>query len=205
MGIYLSNGNSKIIGSENIKFLVFALPRKLTCPLRTGLCEHYCYAAKAERQYIATRAVRKMNLQASRKKTFELDMIGAINAQLEKFRKQGQQIKIYFRIHESGDFYNPTYFRKWLTIIKTFPEITFLAFTKSGKIINKWLFSLPVNLRLYQSIWPDTDEGDIIQGLPKAYTYMGLQPIEGVKKCSGECGNCLHCFDGVNDVQFALH
>lgn len=194
---------SKIITMGNLKMTIpnFALPAMLTCPGAIELCIRYCYAKKAERLYPAVVVKRKANLELSKQENFVDIMIAEIN-QLP--------LMPYFRIHESGDFYNQEYLNKWYEIIKAFPKKKFLAFTKS---FNLDFSGKPKNLNIYFSIWNDT-KLNLIQGkrFNKAYTvmvhknYTGKNiEIEKSTQCKGYCDSCLYCFENKGNVFFNSH
>ena len=119
----LSAGNKKLPYNT----LIFNIPAVLTCPFKTSFCAAKCYALKAERLYRNTRQARKNNYTMSRLDSFAEDIISAIhgiNLKLPNLIKN-------FRIHESGDFYNQSYFNQWQSVAREFPEIQFYAYTKS--------------------------------------------------------------------------
>ena len=55
------------------------------------------------------------------------------------------------RIHSSGDFYNETYFKAWLLVSKSMPEIIFYAYTKSFRYWVKNINDIPLNFHLIAS------------------------------------------------------
>jgi len=177
--MYLSNGNSKM------SFATFSLPSTVTCPGATCMCQKKCYAKKAERMYPKTRNSRKENLIDSQSETFVEKMIDYINNH-KRINKQ----KIV-RLHESGDFYNQKYLNKWIAICKNFPDIKFLAFTKSFHLD---FSKVPKNLVIVYSIFPDTKK-ETIPSKGK-FSYAGFKP-EGEKLfvCPGHCDNCQKCWN----------
>lgn len=129
---YISRGNKKLKSGKKIKFLIWNLPAVITCPF-AGICKGFCYAKKAEKYYPSVLPCRMRNLEFSMSEEFVPLMIEFIKIQLNRL-KDGQQI--WFRIHESGDFYSAEYLEKWVEICKFFAldkRIVFLAYTKSHK------------------------------------------------------------------------
>ena len=125
------NGNKKLKNNETTRFMIWNLPSVITCPYRTALCEKSCYAQKAERVYPQVLPSRERNLEESKQEDFVENMIFTIEKHLVSKAFQGK--KTVFRIHESGDFYNINYARKWVEIAKHFENdkrIIFLAYTK---------------------------------------------------------------------------
>jgi len=193
--MYISKGNLKL----GKGFLVWSLPCRATCPGKTAMCSKYCYAWKAERMYPNVVDSRLQNFDDTREWTFEAEM----TANIKRLNKKG--IYKYFRIHESGDFYSEEYFIKWLNIVKRFPDIKFLAFTKS-KFVKKYVDQLPDNFHIYFSVWADTNLEDIVWDLPMAFAgdYRHILDKD-VFQCTGKCEECLHCFNKKQDLHFNIH
>lgn len=191
----ISTGNKKM---KDV--LIFSIPAVVTCPYRTAACEHRCYAKKAERLYPQTLPARHRNFGATQDENFVTDMI----AKIYKMNSGRKKFKL-FRIHEAGDFYNKKYFESWLKIIIAFPEIQFLAFTKST-FVKEYLDILPSNLNLFYSVWSDTKKDNIIYELPLALAgdCKRLYNKE-VFECKGLCNECFHCFTKKKDVHFKIH
>ena len=67
---------------------------------------------------------RRNNLNETQKSNFVNDMVSEINCIYENWRKRADKEKvdfqIYFRIHESGDYYDIYYFKKWIQITDKF-------------------------------------------------------------------------------------
>jgi hypothetical protein len=89
-------------------------------------------------------------MRLQRKKTF----VSRITSELAKVKKNKQ---IYVRIHDSGDFYSPTYFAKWLEIARLNPSVRFYAYTKSHSFI-RGNFAIPENMDLIFSLGSTKDE-----------------------------------------------
>lgn len=195
--MYISKGNIKLSGNQ---FLIWNLPAQKTCPGCTKTCTSKCYAKKAERLYRGVLACREQNLTDSKQEIFVSSLISEIQ------RMTKRKSYKYFRIHESGDFYSQEYLDKWFEICRAFPDIRFLAFTKS--------FSLdfsqkPDNLQVIYSIWNDTKADNIpSNGL---YSYAGdCTAIAGERyekafECAGHCDKCQFCWNPTGDVRFHIH
>jgi len=139
--VYFSKGNHKLPEWMGI----FNLPSVLSCPYATINCKKFCYAKKAEifRPRVLPRRI--ANLELSKSDNFE-------NLATNTLKKMPEQTII--RIHESGDFYSPEYYLKWLNIIKNFPLKTFFAYTRSFFDEMKMI---PTNFKLYFSVDESTD------------------------------------------------
>lgn len=185
LNIHLSEGNIK---SNEVIFLTWSLPSKITCPHSTAECRKRCFAQKNE-TFQSVRDSRNRNLEETKKDTFINDMIQHFEYHLA--RKKTNDKKIFVRINKSGDFYSFDYFKKWVKIAQYFEEnerILFQAYTKSMPIICKYISEIgfesieeaqeiieETNIHLVWSIWHDT---------PKEYTEMaellGLQAFTAI-------------------------
>lgn len=198
--LHISHGNSKLKDT-----FIFSMPPIRTCPGGTDACVFSCYAIKAWRQYPDTRTAWSDNFAVSQSDDF-VDMVTQyVQTELSSKRKTAKFR--YFRIHESGDFYNQAYVNKWFAIARRFPQIHFLAYTKSG-----WLdFSnAPANLMIRLSLWQDTNTQKIARALdadmPRAI-MDGMSERESTHHCEpgDKCGACRYCWLAKTDVQFTLH
>lgn len=195
------NGNRKLQNDDKVRYIIWNLPSVKTCPYRTEHCESLCYAKKAERLYPQVLPSRMKNYYDSLENDFTENMIFIIESKLNSKAFKGK--KAVFRIHESGDFYNLEYTKKWIDICKHFENddrIVFLAYTKSiTYIINSGygLSTFPSNLVIRASVWDDTrkDQLELIRyyGFP-IYTALSKEDMKKEKtffKC--ECVNCSNC------------
>lgn len=205
----LSLGNKKLVSNENEKFLIWNLPSVSTCPYRTPQCEKLCYATKAERLYPSVLPSRIRNYEESLKDDFSENMIYTI----EKFinKKSFIDKDIYFRIHESGDFYNEKYVDDFIKVARAFPSVTFLAYTKSLIFFVDKI--LPNNLSIRFSLWDDTKLEEItlnekVLKFP-LFTAFPKNEIEEKSKifliCGGDCTSCKDCYNSRMDIACAIH
>jgi hypothetical protein len=154
----LGKGNSKLVKTAkefNVRIFNFSIPAgndkksgKITCPF-AGSCFKLCYAKKGNYNF--------GNVQRSLTNRYEIskqeNFVELISNELAKVKKDKQ---IYIRIHDSGDFYSPTYFAKWLEIAKNNPSVRFYAYTKSHSFIRG--IQLPENFDLIYSLGSTKDE-----------------------------------------------
>lgn len=201
-----TKGNMKLINKENEVFYIWNIPAIMTCPYATEHCKASCYAMKAERIYPSVKVSRLANFEASKSDNFVANMIYTILKESEKTPDK----KIVFRIHESGDFYNLEYAKKWLLISKYFEvtkarNVVFMAYTKS--VCYFLGLERPSNMVLRFSVWDDTKPEQIeiasILGLPvytavaKGYDFVA----NNVVKCDcKDCMTCSKCWDASNEV-----
>jgi len=203
-------------GSKTGTTPTWSLPRGETCPGKTPLCNDHCYATKGEFAYRkGVLPSRKRNLYSSKQPYFVNEMVKEIK---KISHTTGQK---YFRIHESGDFYNKQYRDKWYEIIRRCPEIKFLAYTK----MCSWDWNdRPSNLNVFCSIWPDSTQAQKNSQLPKAYcidkgkgevpqyrhdtsgllcpeqTYPDTHP-----EYHAGCDKCKYCWEKQKPVLFEIH
>ena len=187
----LSKGNKKMTNG----FLIWNLPARKTCPGCTAICCKACYAMKAERMYPSVLPSRERNLIDSKKETFTKDMIQLIEKQIKGFKG----FNGYFRIHESGDFYNQAYLDAWKSIAKHFPNVRFLAFTKSFDLNFK---NVPKNMQIIMSIMPDTKKQPV-KGFPKAFAG-DCKNMGKTIDCPGSCDSCGMCW-ALNELKVNVH
>jgi hypothetical protein len=158
MDTLLGNGNSKLQKTAKefgVKIFNFSIPAgndkasgKITCPF-AGSCLKLCYAKKGAYRWGNVERALSRRYEASK----EADFVERITDELNKVKKDKQ---IYIRIHDSGDFYSPAYFIKWLEIARLNPSVRFYAYTKSHSFIRG--IELPENVDLIFSLGSKNDE-----------------------------------------------
>lgn len=137
------------------KFVSFNIPQlrsrtgKATCPY-AGSCADICYAGQGRFTFKAALDVREKNLEKINSMSSS-ELIESISGDLSKMRKV-----THVRIHDSGDFFNRSYYRSWLGVAENNPGMTFYAYTKSIPFI-EW-DRHPNNFRLVQSLGGKRDE-----------------------------------------------
>lgn len=207
--IVLREGNSVLKDTEDIGFLIFNMPARISCPYSTKWCRKSCYAVSAENLFKNSVLKRRMiHMEETKKDTFEEDMINLIEYHMQRKKYKGK--KIYFRWHESGDIYSQDYFIKMINISNHFKgiedKISFQAYTKSLPIISK--FDLEkVNIKILFSIVEDTKQEDI-----DIATSLSLGMFSAVEdpdiyeegfKCLGDCSKCQTCYEK-NDIKLTF-
>jgi len=184
-------------GNRKVPVPIFSLPPVITCIGATESCKRICYGKKSW-IYPAVRKRRMENYNDSQKP----DFVDKIIAEMKKHKFDK------FRIHETGDFYSQEYLDKWIEIVKAFPEVRFLAYTKSWQLD---FSKIPKNLIIYYSVMPDTKH------FPKTkmpYAYVIGKSLTYKSKVTGfdcpypekgckECG--YKCWDGGDNVIFKRH
>lgn len=202
----LSLKNKKLKKNEDDteRFIIWSIPAISTCPYATESCKKFCYAMKAQRMYKATKKARELNLIETKKPNFVNRMIDAIETISNKPSYKNK--KIYFRIHESGDFYNTQYLQSWYKIAEALPHIKFLAYTKSFNMVDE-LHTIgghetPSNLILRASIVPDTSEHQRYIATQRLnlplYEVGHAQGSSDSLNCINDCSKCKACYDVSN-------
>jgi hypothetical protein len=183
-------------------FFIWNLPCRVTCPGKTEICSKKCYANKAERMYPNVRNSRMENFETSKLEDFADRMIRKIWV----MQDENSSFAGFFRIHESGDFYSQKYLEDWKKICKEFPDIKFLAFTKSFHLDFN---NIPENMQVIMSIFPDTNMENVPKGFLRAYAG-DCKEMDNIKmlECPGNCDTCGMCWQlnktGMN-VHFKIH
>jgi hypothetical protein len=154
----LGNGNTKLQKTAkefNVRIFNFSIPAgndkksgKITCPF-AGSCLKLCYAKRGMYRFGNVERALTKRYEASKDENF----VQTITDELAKVKKDKQT---YVRIHDSGDFYSPAYFAKWLEIARLNPSVRFYAYTKSHSFIRG--IELPENFDLIFSLGSKNDE-----------------------------------------------
>jgi hypothetical protein len=154
----LGKGNSKLVKTAKefgVRIFNFSIPAgndkksgKITCPF-AGSCLKLCYAKRGMYRFGNVERALTKRYEASKQDNF----VQTITDELTKVKKDKQT---YVRIHDSGDFYSPAYFAKWLEIARFNPSVRFYAYTKSHSFIRG--IELPENLDLIFSLGSTKDE-----------------------------------------------
>ena len=202
----ISKGNSKLQGINN-----FSLPPVKSCP-NCSFCfqtltnsqgkkiKLECYAMKAYKSKV------RQNVRKAWDKNFNI-----AQENLEKFYDDMVEFlkhtrKTIFRIHVSGDFFSQAYLEKWFEIIRLFPNIRFLTFTKAFSLdfSNK-----PINLIVYASIMPNMAIPlDFINRFNTLQAFCDIPENYNptiATKCPGSCAKCQFCWSSQKNVFFAVH
>lgn len=133
---FLFHGNKKLADYDNpetgikYRYAQFNLPAKKTCPYASRDCKKFCYARRDER-YTSVKQNRERSLEASKKSNFAECMIYTIKVAFLTARYK--TATMILRIHESGDFYNLEYLKKWIAVFAEFigaENIIFCFYTK---------------------------------------------------------------------------
>lgn len=153
--VYFSNGNKLLPSTEKYIVRIFNLPAisirdaagniNKECPNicleAPGICKEICYAYKRQSgNEVIVYGRRKANYDATLEEDFVQTVKKKIEGTINYYEKK--DVKIIYRIHESGDFYHIDYLHKWVQISNEFknnPKVVFMAYTKNIELLNKYL------------------------------------------------------------------
>ena len=152
--VYFSNGNELLPSTDKYVVRIFNIPAisirdskgniDKSCPNicleAPDICKEICYAYKRQsgREKIVY-GRRKANYEATLEDAFVQTVVKKIENTLDYYNKD---VKIIYRIHESGDFYHIDYLHKWVQISDHFKKKTkviFMAYTKNIELLNQYL------------------------------------------------------------------
>jgi hypothetical protein len=100
----------------------------------------------------------------------------------------------FFRIHALGDFYSIEYFNKWVTIARSNPHITFMAYTRNHEVFE---LPRPDNLRLLYSTDRPTPTSfrmaTVVESSLKKLEHLTPVSFDGVEYRVCTSADCIHC------------
>ena len=209
----------------------YGLPALQTCPtarriiraaIEQGTIDKIicasCYALQGAYQYSngsVKATVRRLNtvIRAINDPDFRETWISAMAFIIreKKIRARAKDCD-YFRIHDSGDFFDENYFAMWQEVARRVPSVKFWAPTREVKL---WILANsdenhPSNLtvRISANKFDEFYPASVI-GASSGATTTGNVPNH-VKICpapkqNGECGDCRNCWDGDGAIAYVAH
>lgn len=171
----------------------------------TVICDT-CYAGKGRYGMYASIAIRQVvkyhwTLRTLKAGSFVGHMSQAIGAlasdrDLEKLLKSRAVSNIFFRIHDSGDFFSPEYYRAWVEVCRNLPKVKFWAPTRMW-VYDKWRlvfenYPPPNNLSLRPSALFTSAEPPDIEGMAAGTTSVAGEFGGDVKDCPAYAGDHEH-------------
>mgnify|MGYP003289950949 CR=1 FL=1 len=125
-----SNNNTKMKKSARPgeKFVAFGLPPIKTCP-QAGACKDGCYACAGRMAMQAATTCQEFRYALSQRVYF----LEYLEDALREVQRPG--IKLYVRLHDSGDFYSREYLRAWIKFASMHPDVIFYAYTKCVSMV----------------------------------------------------------------------
>ena len=139
---------SKIIGKRVFNFGITAyksITGKIICPF-ADKCVEYCYAQKGAYSWSNVKPAFEKRYEITKQDNF-----------IELMNKEIKRKKVDFlRVHDSGDFYSPSYIQKWFKIANQNPNVNFYAYTKSIPLFKG--LAIPENFDIIFSEGSKVDE-----------------------------------------------
>jgi hypothetical protein len=168
-------------GNEKLDWPYLSLPAGYTCPFATACknfaakagnkfkdgsslkqasdkTEHMCYAARAQAQYPGTNKKAFSNLSLLTNANKDGGVQGMAKLIIDSIKYAGLENSNIFRIHEAGDFFSNNYFKAWIEVANTFPNIKFYTHTTSLQFWLSNINSVPSNMNLIASMNDDNKE-----------------------------------------------
>lgn len=147
--------NSKIAKMSGVKTYNWGIPAYRsangfkTCP-NAAACAKGCYATMGAYTFSNVAKVFERRLKLAQSPKFTSIMHAEIK------RRNVQRL----RIHDSGDFFNIEYTKRWLTIIRANPQVQFYAYTKMVSMFKELEADglIPVNFTIVYSFGGTEDK-----------------------------------------------
>ena len=203
----LARKNSKLIDNSETAFIIFSLPRIISCPYATLLCKSKCYVAFEERFYPNVLPARQRNFELSKMPEF----VPLMTDRIRSITNRCCSDTVIVRIHEGVDFYIQAHTDKWLQIIDNFSDdkrVHFVAYTKSFPFFDG--VSIPSNFSLRASLWADTAPEQLALVIKNGWpTYSAVESFtdnDPFIHCRCEdCATCNFCWQEYPDIRCLIH
>lgn len=140
-GVTISDGNSKVGKVPSV-----SLPPGCGCPPDAPCFSKGCYAKKllgGRPDYARSLRANMRALVQDRGRFFS-----AIDSYLAK------KLSNRFRWHVAGDIVDLDYLRRMVILAESWPNVQFLCFTKRYELLERFWEPLPMNFRVFLSMWP---------------------------------------------------
>lgn len=189
----------------------FGLPAHKACPREAGTICDSCYASKGCYVWNSSKECQNARFVWTRDSMRTPEGIAAwVATMTHAIRKQE-----YFRIHDSGDFFNPTYAAAWLQVCKALPQVKFWAPTRAWQAGKSNPGQLPVfdplmntlrelaklpNVTVRPSALDFGDDAPQVAGLHAGSTADMADETKAYqcpakRLYDGHCGPCRTCWD----------
>jgi hypothetical protein len=125
--------------TQDVVVYNFGIPAKNTCPSAEE-CKEYCYATKGFYAMPSVQKAYEFRFKLSKQMEFPTIM---------QYEVESLPVRpTHIRIHDSGDFYNEAYLRKWIIVANNNPDIVFYGYTKQVAMMLRNGHIIPSNLKL---------------------------------------------------------
>ena len=222
MVLKFSKANAKLTRLEDKvgkKLYSFALPSGYSCPFAekclskvvidksTGKkklvdgpkTEFRCYSASQEVLYPTVYNLVNHNFNLLR----QYEKSGGLNGLIDIISKSIPKNAGIIRIHESGDYYNPTYFKAWCIVAKNNPGIRFYSYTKSIPYWRDNIHLIPANLKLTASYGGRADGLIELNNLPNVQVVYSQYEARKLKRPIDKTD--YHAYNGTPKFSLLIH
>ena len=159
---------SKIINKRVFNFGITAyksITGKIICPF-ADKCVKYCYAQKGAYSWSNVKPAFEKRYEITKQDNF-----------IELMNKEIKRKKVDFlRVHDSGDFYSPSYIQRWFKIANQNPNVNFYAYTKSIPLFKG--LSIPENFDIIFSEGSKVDELINVETDRHAKIFNSVEELE---------------------------
>jgi len=200
----------------------FGLPAHRACPRANGTICDGCYASRGA--YSWSNVARAYEARF----TWVRECMKTSEGRAEFMRVMVREIawatrqQPYFRIHDSGDFFSPTYVACWLEIARALPDVRFWAPTRAyqqptraGFVILgqddailgtlRAMAALP-NVTIRPSALNFGDDAPVVDGLAAGSTADGAGFQCPAPSQENQCGDCRACWNNkAESVSYRKH
>lgn len=188
---------SKIIGKRVFNFGITAyksITGKIICPF-ADKCVKYCYAQKGAYSWSNVKPAFEKRYEITKQDNF-----------IELMNKEIKRKKVDFlRVHDSGDFYSPSYIQKWFKIANQNPNVNFYAYTKSIPLFKG--LAIPENFDIIFSEGSKVDELINVETDRHAKIFNSVDELEkaGYINASKNDLNATKFFTNNNKIGLVYH
>ena len=159
---------SKIINKRVFNFGITAyksITGKIICPF-ADKCVKYCYAQKGAYSWSNVKPAFEKRYEITKQDNF-----------IELMNKEIKRKKVDFlRVHDSGDFYSPSYIQRWFKIANQNPNVNFYAYTKSIPLFKG--LAIPENFDIIFSEGSKVDELIDVKTDRHAKIFKSVEELE---------------------------
>lgn len=124
--------------------------------------------------------------------------------------RQKTRVKPRFRLHDSGDMFNPVYAACWTRVMRALPDVAFWVPTRSWHrtplilAVLQGMAALP-NVAVHPSALEIGAEAPAVDGLDAGSGVLAEGYNCPAHEQDNQCGDCTACYGKDSTVYFRLH
>lgn len=171
--------------------------------------ETHCYATKGNYQWAAVHAAQETRFAWCVKASMAPDLA---DAWVETMVRAIRQVKsVWFRIHDSGDFFNPQYTRLWIRVCQSMPDVSFWAPTRQYRTKNLHMLAALHDLNALPNVSVRPSALHFEDAPPELEGFSaGTSAARNGFNCpafqqNNECGDCRTCWNKITPVVYHRH